>query len=75
MQECPRCMTNELKFPIEKNAISSHDEKTWICGDCGIEESRINYFIAKDRKDQIPFQAIAKEKYFCKKLGVECSVG
>ena len=74
MQECPRCMTDELKFPVELNALSAHDEKTWICGDCGIEESRINYFISKNRKDQIPFQAVAKEKYFCKKLGVKCRI-
>lgn len=75
MQQCPRCMTDELKYPIELNAISSHDEKTWICADCGVEESRINFFISKDRIDKIPFQAVAKEKYFCKKLGVECRVG
>ncbi len=75
MQECPRCMTDELKFPLELNAISSRDEKTWICADCGVEESRINFFVSKERKDKIPSKAISKEKYFCKKLGVECPVG
>jgi len=67
-------MNGELKYPVEKNAISSRDEKTWICADCGVEESRINFFVSKNRNDKIPFQAVAKEKYFCKKIGVECPV-
>ena len=68
-------MTSELKIPIEKNAISARDNKTWICGECGKDESQIDFMIAKGKKSEIPFQSVAKEKYFCKKLGVQCKVG
>jgi len=72
-QDCPRCKTAKLQDPIEKNAISSRDGKTWICSDCGNDESQIDFLIFKNKKSRITFQSITKEKYFCKKLGVQCN--
>lgn len=36
---CPMCELNELKQPLETNALSRKDNKTYICSDCGAKEA------------------------------------
>lgn len=36
---CPRCERNELQYPLSLNAKSRYDKDTWVCSECGIEES------------------------------------
>lgn len=67
-KECPRCGMHIMKEPIEKNSISVEDEKTYICSNCGINETRMNFFKAKGKevdKDQLEMT-----KKFREKLGI-----
>lgn len=38
---CPRCLENELHEESVMNALSIVDSKTYICSDCGNDESFI----------------------------------
>lgn len=70
-QVCPRCNENLLKNPIGHNAISQEDGKTFICGSCGINESRMKFFKAKNVDDRIPKEQIDMTKNFRMTLGLE----
>lgn len=39
IKQCPICLTNELDFDVEMNAISRTDDTTVICNECGIAEA------------------------------------
>jgi len=60
-----------MKTPITKNAITNEDEKTFICNDCGINETRMGFFIAKERRDKIPVEQFDLSKKFRKELGLD----
>ena len=57
-----------MKAPIEQNAITVEDEKTYICSDCGINETRIGFFTVRNRRDQIPKSQLELSKKFREKL-------
>lgn len=69
-KECPRCEEDVMKDPIEGNSISNEDKKTFICFNCGLNENRILFFIAKERKDKIPKLQVELSKKFREKLGL-----
>lgn len=66
-----KSMTNLLKNPISHNAITQEDGKTFICGSCGVNESRMKFFKAKDVDDRIPKEQIEMTKNFRISLGLE----
>lgn len=41
---CPRCKVNELNPIPTLNSLSRRDNDTYICNDCGVEESLIDLF-------------------------------
>ena len=41
---CPRCKVNELNPILTLNSLSRRDNDTYICGECGVEESLIDFF-------------------------------
>ena len=67
---CPRCDEEELPEPIESNAISHLDAKTWICKMCGRMESIIDFWKAKNMPERIPDKELAIEKIFKERLGL-----
>ena len=68
---CPRCNISILKDPIGLNALSQEDGKTYICSNCGINESRMKWFKAKSIRDKIPKEQIEMTEKFREKLGLE----
>lgn len=70
-KECPRCDMHTMKDPIGLNSISNEDKKTYICSNCGINESRIGFFNARDEGDKIPKDQIELSKKFRSKLGLD----
>jgi len=68
--ECPRCGFNNMKSPIEKNAISNEDKKTFICSSCGINENRMLWMITKNMHKKIPRLQKELQKKFREKLGL-----
>lgn len=40
---CPRCNRRELETPMERNALSRKDNKTYVCSSCGTDEAMISY--------------------------------
>jgi len=66
--ECPRCGMDIMRDPIQLNSISIEDEKTYICSDCGISETRIMWFKAKNLEDKIPQEQLDLQKKFSDKL-------
>ena len=70
-KECPRCGKDTMKDPVESNSLSNEDEKTYICSDCGISETRINWFIAKSLPDNIPLDQLEIQKKFRERLGLD----
>jgi len=69
--ECPRCLNDEMKNPIELNSISNEDEKTYICSDCGINETRLLFYLAKDLMDKIPKEQLDLRRKFRERIGLE----
>ena len=67
---CPRCEENDLLEPVEKNAISEIDRKTWICTACGRMESVMKFFRAKNLKERIPKKELEFESRFKMRLGL-----
>lgn len=63
MKKCPRCKRKVMKIPIQINALSRRDNKTYICSDCGAEEALIDAKILKSDEKEIKFS----EKIFRKK--------
>ena len=70
-KECPRCGRIRLEEPIETNSISTEDKKTYICSDCGINETRILFFLAKSLDEKIPADQRELSKKFRERLGIE----
>ena len=68
--ECPRCGENKLKEPLETNSISNEDQKTYICSDCGITETRIAFYLAKSLDEKIPADQREISKKFRERLGL-----
>ncbi len=68
--ECPRCGKETMKDPTEANSLSNEDEKTYICSDCGINETRMNWFIAKSLPENIPEDQLEMQKKFRERLGL-----
>lgn len=68
---CPRCNETEMLEPIEKNAVSNEDKKTWICISCGRMENVILFFIAKGLRSKIPEREFILEKKFKERLGID----
>lgn len=69
-KECPRCGNEVLKNPIELNSISEEDGKTYICSDCGLNETRMNWFKAKNLIENIPKKQFELQKKFRERLGL-----
>ena len=46
--KCPKCL-NELKQPLEINALSRHRHE-YICSDCGVEEALDDYLADVERR-------------------------
>ncbi len=67
---CPRCEQNELHEPIESNAISEIDKKSWICHTCGRMEGIMMFWRHKERLDRIPKKEFEIEKRFKMRLGI-----
>ncbi len=67
---CPRCKETELYEPIERNAVSNADKKTWICVTCGRMENVMLFFMAKGLRNKIPKKEFEIEKKFKEKLGI-----
>lgn len=67
-KECPRCGEATMKDPVEKNSISVEDEKTYICSNCGINETRINFFKAKGK--EVDAEQLELTRKFREKLGI-----
>ena len=67
---CPRCEENDLLEPVEKNAISELDKKTWICPTCGRMEGVMQFFRAKQMIDRIPKKELDFESRFKMRLGL-----
>lgn len=67
---CPRCDQVELPDPVETNAISHLDSKTWICRMCGRMESIIDFWMAKKMPERIPDRELELEKIFKERLGL-----
>lgn len=63
-KECPRCGEDNMKSPIGNNSISNVDDKTFICSSCGINETRIAFFRAKNQLDRIPKDQLEMSKKF-----------
>ena len=42
MKECPRCHRETMEDEEVLNSLSRRDNKTYICNDCGKEESLID---------------------------------
>lgn len=40
---CPKCKITELDPVLVRNALSREDNKTYICNDCGVNESLIEW--------------------------------
>jgi len=70
-KECPRCGKIRLKEPIETNSISEEDKKTYICSDCGINETRILFYLAKSLDEKIPAEQKEMSKRFRERLGLD----
>ena len=70
-KQCPRCGKIRLKEPIATNSISEEDKKTYICSDCGINETRILFFLAKSLDEKIPADQKELSKKFRESLGLE----
>jgi len=70
-KECPRCGNEVLKNPIELNSISEEDGKTYICSDCGLNETRMNWFKAKNLIENIPKKQFELQKKFRERLGLD----
>lgn len=70
-KECPRCGESKMKSPITKNSISNEDEKTFICLDCGINETRMAFFLAKKLYNKIPKEQYDIRNKFRKELGID----
>ena len=68
--ECPRCGMDIMRDPIQLNSISIEDEKTYICSDCGISETRIQWFKTKNKHNEIPQEQLDLQKKFREKLGI-----
>lgn len=68
--ECPRCGKDNMKDPIQLNSISNEDEKTFICSDCGINETRLAWFRAKNLVEKIPDEQLELQNKFRKRLGL-----
>jgi len=67
---CPRCEETNLLEPVEKNAISELDKKTWICTTCGRMEGVMQFFRAKQMKERIPKKELEIESRFKMRLGL-----
>jgi len=67
---CPRCDQNELKDPIELNAVSEIDKKSWICITCGRMEGIMMFWRAKGLIERIPKKEIEIENRFKMRLGL-----
>jgi len=67
---CQRCDENKLEEPIETNAISHLDKKTWICRMCGRMESIIDFWNAKGTPERIPEKELEFEERFKMRLGL-----
>ena len=47
--KCPRCKTNDL-HPVEvMNALSRHDNETYICSKCGMEEAMEDFIKSQNQ--------------------------
>jgi hypothetical protein len=68
---CPRCEKIVLKYPIELNAITRQDGKTWICRLCGVQESFIDYLLKKNYLEEITEEMKESEKRLADRLGLE----
>jgi len=69
--ECPRCGIKNMKSPIEKNAISNEDKKTYICSVCGNNENRMLWMITKNMRKQVPNSQFEMQKKFRSGLGLD----
>lgn len=68
---CPRCSMDTMKDPIELNSLSNEDEKTFICSSCGINETRIGFFKAKNLMEKIPLEQLDLQKKFRERLKID----
>jgi len=68
---CPRCNRDPLKDPIGHNAISRTDKKTWICSNCGIQETFIDYLLTKNYLEDITEEMKKNEKRLADRLGLK----
>jgi len=70
-KECPRCGKQVMKEPIELNAITNEDKKTYICSGCGIYENKILWMISKNMHNKIPKFQKELQKKFRRSLGLD----
>lgn len=69
--ECPRCGQKTMKAPIEQNAITVEDKKTYICSKCGHSENKIILYKAKNKLIRIEESELELSKKFREKLGLD----
>jgi len=68
---CPRCEKVVMKYPVELNAISHLDDKTWICRLCGVQENYIDYLLKKNYLEEITKEMKELEKRLAYRLGLK----
>lgn len=49
--KCKRCKRNELQEPLVMNSLSREDNSTYICNECGTEESLVDMITLTDNID------------------------
>lgn len=42
-EPCPRCGSYEMHANPNNNAVSRHDNKTFVCNSCGQDEAMIDF--------------------------------
>jgi len=55
MKHCPRCHKLTLRDDNDLNSISHHSDKTYICNDCGDDESFIEAGLLLPDKNERAF--------------------
>ena len=55
MKECPRCHRMTMHDEEVLNSLSRRDNKTYICNDCGIEESLIDNKVREPGELELEF--------------------
>lgn len=62
MKKCPRCKKMKLDDEQVMNSLSRRDRKTYICNDCGSEESMIDVKLQLPGKTEKDFVKFLKRK-------------